>query len=180
MRRSKDPLWIGPTVIIVLGFGSIASLGFESPNARMDPTDGLCHLGLPNFVTIPLMSFDIVTNVLLTVLFVYLLGPVMRMNDFSNSNRIMRRLANAANTCCVSARKRNIGGPNLGNPRVAKRIEKLLWRTFAGSCLVLMPTVANMSQLIYFNGQERGLICLSVCNVDGMLLPTWREAILIF
>jgi hypothetical protein len=175
----KDWLWVLPTVVIIIGFGSIAGLGFTYPNARMNPADGMCHLGTPNFVTIALLGFDITANIALTLLFVYLLGPVIRMNDFSGSNYITSRLAKAMTTCCASARKRDTGA-NLGNPRVAKRIEKLLWRTFAASCLVPIPTAANLAQLIVFSGKETGIICLSMCTVDGMLLCTRRNAILIF
>jgi hypothetical protein len=54
-----------------------------------------------------------------------------------------------------------------GNPYVAKRIERLLIRTFVGSCLVMISTVANMTQLTVFHGDELGFLCLILCNSDG-------------
>jgi hypothetical protein len=133
----------------------------------MNPVDGLCHIGLPTKVLVPLLVFDIVINVLLTLTFVYLLGPVIRLNDISGPRRSASRVANAISSCCFESRKRSIN-VHLGNPHVARRIEKLMWRTFIGSVLVLIPTVANLVQLIILHGSEKGFLCLTICTLDGM------------
>lgn len=168
--RLHDWLWVIPTTLIIIGFGSIAIVGFFYANDAINPADNLCHIGLPRTVTIPLLCFDVLIQVILTFSFIYLLGPVIRLNDISGSRRIASRLASAASNCDWFRRRR--GGlvvHNLGNPQVARRIEKLLWRTFIGSCLVLFPTVANMIQLTILHGRERGFICLTLCTLDGMI-----------
>jgi hypothetical protein len=54
------------------------------------------------------------------------------------------------------------------NPHVARRLKTLLWRTFVGSCLVLLPTVGNLLQLTILEGNELGFVCLICCTLDGM------------
>lgn len=143
----------------------------------MNPADQLCHIGLPRMILIPLLVFDVGINVLLTLTFIYLLGPVIRLNDISGSQRSATRLAKAVSSCCMESRKKNANIPvHLGNPQIARRIEKLLWRTFFGSCLVLIPTIGNLVQLIILDGSEKGFICLTICTLDGML-PSPRHCV---
>lgn len=55
-----------------------------------------------------------------------------------------------------------------GNQRVVLKLEKLLWKTFAGSVLVIISTVANVSTLTALGGRELGWVCLTTCTFDGM------------
>ncbi|KAG0205238.1 hypothetical protein BGX28_003099 [Mortierella sp. GBA30] len=54
-------------------------------------------------------------------------------------------------------------GPSKGKLRDVAR------RTLMGSLISMMLSSANIFTLVYFNGHERGLICLACCTVDVTL-----------
>ncbi|KAG0235602.1 hypothetical protein BGW42_005041 [Actinomortierella wolfii] len=54
-------------------------------------------------------------------------------------------------------------GPSKGKLRDVAR------RTLLGSIIALILSSANVFTLVYFNGHERGLICLASCTVDVTL-----------
>ena len=167
MRRTHDWLWLTGTLIIVVVFGAIAVAGFVWPIASMSPTDGRCRIGLPRFVTIPMLSFDVVINILLTLVFVYLLSPLVRAGSLSTAAFPVSRFTTSLGSLCSRSSAR-IGLDICPNDHLrAKRIEKLLWRTLIGSCLVLVPTVGNMAILTSLKGRELGWVCLTACSFDS-------------
>jgi hypothetical protein len=113
----------------------------------------------------------------LTLVFVHLLGPVVRSNSLSIAGSPISSLATCLGHCCQPTRSKSIEF-HTGNPQVAKRIENLLWRTFVGSCLVLISTIANLTQLTIFEGREMGFLCLLLCNCDSTYwkLESYRHA----
>ncbi|KAH7386686.1 hypothetical protein DE146DRAFT_620871 [Phaeosphaeria sp. MPI-PUGE-AT-0046c] len=171
-RRFQDWLWIVNASLVFLGFGTIAITGFLSPLSGISPEDGMCRIGLRHYVTIPLLSFDVFINIILTMVFLYLLGPVIRLNNFAIPNLHISRVATWLGTHCQNSQGHSIE-LRAANPHVAKRVEKLLLRTFAGSCLVLPPTVGNLTQLLVLRGRDLGFVCLLLCSCD----VTWTVCV---
>ena len=181
MRRSRDCLWVIGTLIIAAVFGTIAVIGYIWPIAYISSTDGRCRMGLPRYVTIPLLSFDVLINVLLTLVFVYLLSPLVRTSRLPSAAFPASRFTKCLGSLCSRSRARNMVDLRPANQSRAKRIEKLLWRTFIGSCLVLVPTVGNMASLTTLRGKELGWVCLTVCSFDSMSAAApGASALLIF
>jgi len=175
MSRHRDWIWLGGMLTIVCGFGSIAICGFVWPLAELSQVDGHCRIGLPYKVTIPLLSFDIVINTALTGIFIYLLRPLLRFGGMSNEavpasrftkgmRRILKSSGAATETEVFSINRSSF-----------KSIERLLWRSFIGSVLVMLPTVGNISALLPLRGQEPGWLCLTICTVDGKPIPTTQS-----
>lgn len=167
VSRTRDVVWILSTVFIIIGFGAMAPLGMSKPLAKISAEDGKCRIGLPRWVTIPLLTLDMLINTGLTLTFVYLLNPVIHANNLSKSGWSAATLARRIGGCCGLSRKEDIDNIS-GNPRVAKSLERLLWRTFAGSCAVMIPTIGNLGSVLFFVGDERGFVCLILCTFDGM------------
>lgn len=167
MRRGRDWLWVVGTLTIAAGFGTIAAAGFVWPTAEISLVDGRCRIGLPRYVTIPLMTFDIVINVCLTLTFVYLLSPLVRAGSLPTSAFPASRFTKCLARCVRRARTRASVDLRPANQDAAKKIEKLLWRTFIGSCLVLIPTAGNLASLTSLKGRELGWVCLTVCTFDS-------------
>ncbi|KAK5702506.1 hypothetical protein LTR17_022254 [Elasticomyces elasticus] len=71
--RLHDWVWLTFVFILVVGFGTIAILGFMAPVGVVDPDDGQCRIGLPRTSLLVLMTYDILISVALTVVFVILL-----------------------------------------------------------------------------------------------------------
>lgn len=140
------------------------------PQADLSPVDGRCRIGLPRYVTIPIVSYDITLNLLLTSTFVYLLSPLIRSGTLSIKAFPATRLAE----CLSSILERSKGNSvvlsaDKGNQHVVEKLEKLLWKTFLGSVLVMVPTIANIVAITVLNGRELGWVCLTACNFDGTL-----------
>lgn len=169
MKRSRDWIWLSGMTTISCGFGSIAICGFVWPIANLSQIDGRCRIGLPFRVTIPMLSFDVIINVLLTGVFVYLLRPLLQFNlqseeaataatVFASSvRRVLMRAHGRANSFDVYAMNR----------QSCKAIETLLWKTLIGCTLMMLPTVGNLVALIPLHGQELGWVCLTICALDG-------------
>jgi hypothetical protein len=158
--RMQDWVWATSTSLIVMGFGSIITIGFIWPMARIAES-GRCYIGLPRFVVIPLLAYDIFINILLTASFVYFLGPIL------HSNLAGRRLSTLIGPYCKGARGQTFP-LRTANAQVGDRVEHLLCRTFAGLCLVLPPTIGNLVHSVVFEGRDVGFVCMLLCTCDGM------------
>lgn len=166
MRRSRDWIWLGGMLTIACGFGSIAVCGFVWPIANLSQDDGRCRIGLPYKVTIPLLSFDVVINTLLTAIFIYLLRPLLRFGGLSNEEVPASRFTKGVRIILKSSSR---GGSVdvYPNRNFLKSIETLLWKSFIGSLLIMLPTVGNLAALLPLRGQELGWLCLTICTLDG-------------
>ncbi|KAK5731811.1 hypothetical protein LTR17_011023 [Elasticomyces elasticus] len=71
--RLHDWVWLTFVFILVVGFGTIAILGFMAPVGVVGPDDGQCRIGLPRTSLLVLMTYDILISVALTVVFLVLL-----------------------------------------------------------------------------------------------------------
>ncbi|KAF2798399.1 hypothetical protein K505DRAFT_394712 [Melanomma pulvis-pyrius CBS 109.77] len=174
MPRRRDWIWLMGMLSIAGGFGSIAICGFLWPISDISSRDGRCRIGLPLKVTIPLLSFDVVINMALTAIFIYLLQPLLRfggMNAAVTANiftkglrRIMKRTGHGHNSDIYPM-----------NSNFLKSIEALLWRSFIGSLLVMLPTVGNLAALYSLQGRELGWLCLTICTFDAV---TWAVCVI--
>lgn len=153
---------------IATGFGSIAICGFLWPIADLSSVDGRCRIGLPRKVTVPLLSFDVVINMGLTGVFIYLLRPLLRLGGASNSVVPASRFFKSLRRILKSTDRRDSTHVYPVNQNFLKSIETLLWKSLAGSALVMLPTVGNMAALYSLRGRELGWLCQTVCTFDGM------------
>jgi hypothetical protein len=128
--------------------------------------DGKCRVGVRRYAALPLLTFDILFNILTTLIFVYHLVPVIRSNRLTDLSKPIGCFATCLGYCHASTKSEGIKF-HTGNAKVAKRIENLIWRSLIGSCLVMIPTAANLTQLTIFKGHELGFLCIIICNSDG-------------
>jgi hypothetical protein len=167
MGRTHDWIWLIGMLSIAGGFGSIAICGFLWPIADLSPQNGRCRIGLPFKVTIPLLSFDVVINTALTATFIYLLRPLLRFGDLANSAVPANLLTKGLCRMLTSSGRRRSMEVHHMNGHFLKSIEALLWKSFIGSLLVMLPTVANLAALYSLHGRELGWLCLTICTFDG-------------
>ncbi|KAF9941019.1 hypothetical protein BGZ67_006075 [Mortierella alpina] len=97
--------------------------------------DGHCRIGLLKPAALPLILYDMVLSIWLTLLFI---RPLM-------------------------SSKSMLQGPSKGKLRDVAR------RTLIGAIVAMILSSANVFTLVYFQGYERGLICLSSCTADVTL-----------
>ena len=155
-NRYHDPIYIAGLVIIIAGLGSIAIISFLRPVAYVSPTDAICRIGLPNGALIPLLTYDVLVNVALTGLYIWL------------TNRISQNLTWAA-----------VGGVALAvvwpgrkyGPleTQASMLQLMMAKSILGTVAAVVVTAANLAVLIGVRGHEQDWLCFTVCCVDGML-----------
>jgi len=68
-----------------VGFGAVAVDAYIYPNHEL--RDGECHIGIPQKVAIPLVTYDVCINIAFTALFVHFLKPTLkfRLNMFQEA-----------------------------------------------------------------------------------------------
>ena len=139
------------------------------PVAEVSSVDGRCRIGIPRYTTIPLLLYDVILNILLTLVFVYLLSPLIRSGTLSAKKFPASRLTTCLSNICGRLNpSNNLIEINRCNQLVVKKIERLLLRTFIGSILVMLPTVGNMTALSALRGRELGWVCLVACSFDSL------------
>jgi hypothetical protein len=77
LRRIDDWVWVGGTSFVLVTFGAISIWGLITPHAELSPEDGQCRIGLAKIAAYLLLVFDAFINAALTVLFVFLLRPIL-------------------------------------------------------------------------------------------------------
>ncbi|KAJ4398309.1 hypothetical protein N0V91_010285 [Didymella pomorum] len=174
--RLHDRVWLSGMFIIVGGFGSIAVVGYMSPVVELSDLDGRCRIGLPPRVSFPLLCFDVAVNVLLTGVFFWLLRPVLDFHGLKAKTwcgeRMTRKLKKSMRK---SEQQMSDMGASL-KTAMNRNIKTLLWKCLIGSTLVMLPTVANMTQFYIMNSRELGWVCLTICTLDvswGVIVVNW-------
>ncbi|KAF2447683.1 hypothetical protein P171DRAFT_354953 [Karstenula rhodostoma CBS 690.94] len=156
VRRSRDWLYLSCLVLMSVSFLAVAVNAYLSPIIIMEADDGRCHMGIPGKASIPFMSVDIVVDVVLTSVFIYLLRPVVKMHGLNKTHVV--RVPKSP----ILGREEEVHGTAM-----RKSIRKLLWKSLIGSLLIMIPTIANMIQFYIMQGRELALICLTLCTLDG-------------
>ncbi|KAF2680568.1 hypothetical protein K458DRAFT_392619 [Lentithecium fluviatile CBS 122367] len=174
MKRSRDWIWLTGMLTIACGFGSIAICGFVWPIADLSHIDGRCRIGLPYKVTIPLLSFDVIINTLLTGIFIYLLRPLLQFGGMSNEVVPANRFTKGMRRILKSSGRSNHIDFYPMNHLLFKSVETLLWKSLIGSVLVMLPTVGNLAALLPLRGRELGWLCLTICTFD----VTWAVCVI--
>lgn len=171
-HRLHDWLWITTVFLVASGFSGIGVVMFMNPVADISSIDGRCRIGISRNVTIALLTYDICLDVFVTLTFVNLISPLIRSGGIPGKALPATRLAQYLSGLYERSRRMKCGilAADEGNRRVVVKLERLLWKTFAGSMLVLMPTVGNLAGLAATGGRELGWICLTCCTVDGTIM----------
>lgn len=178
-RRRQDRVWLTFVAIIVLGFGSIAGFAFAYPVASLTD-DRKCRIGSPTKVTLPLLVYDILINVGLTVVFVALLQPLLAfrkqarklpdmlqpidVNDTGKDHmhvedRPRPRLQDSDQTLSPQSSLELTPASGHSNSRPAKdpnvnSLKALVLKSLGGAVAMLIPTIINLGLLFRWNGQE--------------------------
>lgn len=100
---------------------------------------GMCIIGLQAAASLPLLIYDFLINLYMTIFFI---RPLLKLS----SNGVKR----------VTDWK-------------ASRLNEVALRTLVASVVCLVASFANVFSLVMFNGRERGLVCLTCCTVDVII-----------
>ncbi|KAF1939560.1 hypothetical protein EJ02DRAFT_436311 [Clathrospora elynae] len=148
------------TMVVVM-YSAVAINSYINNVTKMWASDGRCHFGIRAIVSIPFTAVNFFTDLVLTGVFFYLLRPVAKF-----SGNITSAIARGGRS---NAEANHVHGGT--DTPVRKNIRTLLWKSIIGSLLIKIPMAANMIQFVITKGEELGMICLTICLLDGKQSP---------
>lgn len=155
-------------------------------------SDNICRIGLPIGITIPMISYDILVNAVLTGIFIWLLQPLAKRKVASDAagHKVEMKVPRMPLQTLKPYRARissvgSIPAPSqeqldsssitaVRDPPPSKRtwVDRLVSKSLIASILVLLPTLANLGLLTHMKGHEQGWECLTFCTLDGKITAT--------
>jgi hypothetical protein len=156
VRRSKDKIYLACAAPAMILYTAISVNSYFHRVTAMHDSDGRCHFGIRSVASIPILSVNLFTNVVLTGTFFYLLRPVIKFH--SRASVSTERTQKSKTSMVVQ--------PTAHESAVQRNIRILLWKSVIGSLLIELPVAGNMIQFIITQGEELGMICLTLCMVD--------------
>jgi hypothetical protein len=138
VRRSKDKVYLACVIPAMTLYLIISINSYFWRVTAMHDSDGRCHFGISSAASIPVLSVNVLTNVFLTGVFIYLLRPVVKIYRVPTVSAALEK----------------------------KNIKTLLWKSILGAILTELPVAANMIQFLITGGKELGMMCLTFCMVD--------------
>ncbi|KAJ4326069.1 hypothetical protein N0V94_000231 [Neodidymelliopsis sp. IMI 364377] len=157
ITRTKDKVYLACVVPALILYTAISINSYFWRVTAMHDTDGRCHFGIRSIASIPILAVNVVTNVVLTGVFFYLLQPVVKLHGMARVSALFSR-----NRKTETA----LAQPTGAESAVQKNIRTLLWKSIIGAILIELPVAANMIQFIVTRGEELGMLCLTFCMVD--------------
>ncbi|KAI2487868.1 hypothetical protein Ptr902_02001 [Pyrenophora tritici-repentis] len=167
LSRKHDVFWLLSTIAIVISLGAICLTGFISPVYWLSSVDGRCRIGLQRYAVIPLLTCDIVINLYLTLVFIYLLSPLVKDSEAFGAG-FASRVAQGIGILSRTAKQKATFDLQRSNQVMARKFEKLLWKTLIGCVLVIVPTAGNLAALTILVGKE-------LAFVSRIFLRNWKD-----
>lgn len=157
VRRSQDKIYIACVVPAMMLYTAISVNSYFHRVTAMYDSDGRCHFGIRSVASIPILSVNLFTNIVLTGIFFYLLRPVIKLHGFATVSAALTRKSKGASI---------IAQPSESESAIQRSIKTLLWKSVIGAILIELPVAGNMIQFIVTRGDELGMICLTLCMAD--------------
>lgn len=159
VSRSHDWVYIGSMLFMMIACGGIVINAWLHPYTAMDLESGRCHMGIPKRVTVPFVIVDVVMDVALTLVFFYLLQPVLKQNG---NWKILKFFS------CKKARAGIVVQHEGRDTAVQRSIRSLLQKSIIGALAITVVTVVLFIVQYYsVEGKGVALVCSSICLIDG-------------
>lgn len=119
-------------------------------------------MGLPQKLLIPLLVYDIGTNILLTLLFVYFLLQTLKFRGGFRQNqclmcRAMHKLIGIEGRPSGEVLERRPLQPACTGS-FTNQLQSLIKRSLAAALLLMFPTILNLTIMLRYNGFEQGWV----------------------
>lgn len=166
LERRRDPIWIAGMVITIAFFGGMALWCIATPHAGISIHDGHCRIGsdmIPSYIT---FSFDIIINIGLTGVFVWLILPVLRNQARGSATDVLEASQPPARN--PFALRGFLSSNTERDDQLSLSIKKMLRRNIIGSALTFVAGAINL--IIYFVDatSQIAYVCYTLCIVDGI------------
>ena len=147
----------------------LLTAAWKSASSRLSSL--LCFLACSDHadlsqVTVPLLTYDVLINIAFTAVFISQLGPFLRHGVLSNASSWKEKFKETILFLLKTFRP-TAPTDSFRTGGASHVIEKLLWKSLAGTILILLPTVGNLVSLLKLRGHEQGWLCFTLCTLDG-------------
>ncbi|KZF22673.1 hypothetical protein L228DRAFT_133148 [Xylona heveae TC161] len=165
VKRLQSWVWKLGMLGIAIGFFPIGVAAFLNPIHDISPADGMCRIGLPLKITVPLLVYDVLMNISLTGVFYWLVRQFLPHGLLLASPCWVQRLA---------LRIRISDPGDFQRMEQVAAIEKVVFKSFIGAVAIVVPTIANLALLYWVHGREQPWLCFTMCTID----VTWSALVL--
>jgi hypothetical protein len=165
LERKHDRIWIAGMVITVGFFGGMAIWCIATPHAAISMQDGHCRIGsdmIPSYTT---FSTDIVINIALTGVFIWLILPVLK-NQARGPVTVVDETSRPPARNPLALRRVLRSNAERDDP-LSLSVKKMLRKNIVGSALTFVAGAINL--VIYFVDatSQIAFVCYTLCIVDG-------------
>jgi hypothetical protein len=156
VKRSKDKIYLSCMAMVLILYGAISINACIFRYTELRASDGRCHGGLRSVASLPTIAVNLFTNVVLTAVFFYLLRPIVKFRSIMPVSGFSTKLGI----------RKTLSAP-LPTASAQQNIRTVLWKSIIGAMLIEITMLANMIQFAVTKGEELGMVCFTVCLVDG-------------
>ncbi len=160
----------------IVMYGAVIINSYIENFTDMRPGEDRCYFGIRKIISIPFTVVNVFTDFVLTVVFFYLLQPIVSFGSLVPFTRALKTKKTgetpsappSGNLSSVQQSIRIL----LRRVRVLRRITCQTYadcsflQSIIGSILIEVPMAANMILFVMTKGEERGVLCLSLCLLD--------------
>jgi hypothetical protein len=176
-ERKHDKIWVIGMFITVGCFGGMALWCIATPHASISVHDGHCRIGSDKIPSYTTFSADIVINIALTGVFVWLILPVLKNQARCPTTFMVETSQPPARS--PSALRGVMTGNADRDDQLSRSVKKMLRRNIIGSAFTFVAGAINL--VIYFVDatSQIAYVCYTLCIVDGIQsLPCLNDLIL--
>jgi hypothetical protein len=160
--RCADLLWQRCFWAVLIIFGQIAIVCFFYPIDTVHL--GSCTIGVPIWLTIPILVFDVGCNLTISMIFYVqsrkVFQGVVEAIISPNVRRYFYITRNDDGTWRLGKTLTEFPDINAPDAQMAFIIRK----TLVVSIAILFSTITNLVLLLYYNGNEHGWMCFLMCK----------------
>lgn len=154
VKRRKDVVYLISMAIVLCGIGLFTGFAFVFPITNLSEIDGVCRIGLPAKITIPLLAYDVILNLGLAGIFFRRGTKIARVVGFQHFSKCVK----------LAMPWRTMPDPRT-NP--VQFTEYFMGRSLIAAFAIICPTITNLVVLFVLNGHEQGWLCFTICTVDS-------------
>jgi hypothetical protein len=155
VKRGKDYIYLSCLAMVLALYGAVSVNAVIFRYTALQASDGRCHGGIRSIASLPTLCVNLFTNLVLTAVFFYLLLPVIKVRG------------NLPAAGLPKSKNRAYLVPHPDETAVQTNIRTLIRKSIIGSLLIEVTMLANMIQFTITKGEELGMICFTICMIDG-------------
>jgi hypothetical protein len=167
--RKRDMVWLTGFCVIFVGFGGFVVYEFVTSFSELSREDGLCRCGIPPDAVFAVMTSDMIINISLNGVFIWLLKPVLSSlanpthfgTEASQTRNPINRGLSRAESIFKGLKKEKKDRTSFQDT-----VKDMLWRNVIGSTLILLFTIANGAVLLTVEEATLSHVISLTCLVD--------------